>query len=264
MSATFFQAAAIVFREGLETLLMLGAVVAYLRAQNSINLLPALIAGAGLALIAATVVTLLLGYADKVMPPVVQGVAMLAAALAMLYLSGWFLVQRASPNWRLFLQRHAQDAVARGAGPVIMLIAFAVVFREASEVILFLNALVLKSGGLQSEILAGIAVAAIGLIAAGVGHTRASARLPLRVIFLATSALFFLTAILFLGDALEQFQLLKYVSTTPINPLVVSSFHALGLNASWEAVVVQCSVIGLAIVGAIGALQRTGQPAIKK
>lgn len=91
------QAAAIVLREGLEVLLALAAVTAYLRARQFTRFLKPLYLGVGLALLATVPVILALNESRSLTAnDGIQGLIMLAAALLMLFISGWFLPSAAA------------------------------------------------------------------------------------------------------------------------------------------------------------------------
>jgi high-affinity iron transporter len=81
-------------------------------------------------------------------------------------------------------------------------------------------------------------------------------RLPLRPLFLITSAFLFLMAIKMIGDAVQEFQEQQFVSYTELKSGGV--LEALGLNPTVEAAVAQLAVIVLAIVTFV-VLSRRGQ-----
>jgi high-affinity iron transporter len=247
----FLQAAAIVLREGLEVLLVIAAVTAYLRARQSSHFLKPLFLGVGLALLAAVPLILVLNDSrDLVTSEGFQGFVLLAAAFLMLFISGWLFVQRSNAGWSDLIRNRTQGAVASQTGYVFILIAFLVVFREAAETVLFLEALSIQAKGFRPEMAFGIAAALTCLVIAGILIFSTGFRLPLKTVFLITSAMFFLTGVYFIGDGLGHLQLQKYISTTPIGA-AGSALNALGLNASWEAVVVQASIVLAALTGLI-------------
>ena len=94
MSA-FFQSATILLREGLEALLVIAALAAYLRKAGAQQRLPALYAGAGTAIVASIFAAALFEtFNNGAHSDILEGVVILLAAGLMLYVSGWLLVRR--------------------------------------------------------------------------------------------------------------------------------------------------------------------------
>lgn len=257
---TFIQSAGIVLREGLETLLIVGAIATYLRSQNITNFLPSLFLGVALALAVLAPVVLALGHIDALTEKAaLQGAILLIAALTMLYVSGWLFAHRSGAHWRGFLQRRVRIGLARRDGYAFAAVAFIAVFREGAEIILLLNAVAIKNQGWQSQIFAGIAIALILLGLIAIIAFKARYRLPLRLLFLITSALLFVMGMTLLGDAVRHFQGLEYISTTPILP-AVALLERLGFNGSYEALVVQVSLLVLTAYGMISAAVEARAP----
>ena len=112
MAGAFAQSAAILLREGLEALLVVAALAAYLEKAGARDRLPALYAGAGLAVIASLITAWLFAlFNNGEHNDLVEGVVMLAAAALMLYVSGWLFVRQDPKR----LAGHAEAAGRRGA-----------------------------------------------------------------------------------------------------------------------------------------------------
>lgn len=255
----FLQAAAIVLREGLEVLLVLAAVTAYLRARQFTRFLKPLYLGVGLALLATVPVVLVLNESRSLTAnDGIQGLIMLAAALLMLFISGWFFTQRSGDGWNSLIRDRAKHAVASETGYVFLLISFFVVIRETAETALFIDALSIQAKGFHLEIALGI-LAGLGLlVVAAILLFKTNYRPPFKAAFLATSAVFFLTGLYFIGDGLEHFQLQNYVSSTPVGA-GGNLLRTLGLNATWEAVAVQSSIVLAALTGLIASVAVSGR-----
>ena len=70
-------------------------------------------------------------------------------------------------------------------------------------------------------------------------------RLPVRPLFIATSAFLFVMALRFIGEAIQEFQEQLLI---PYNPVGGASWlSTLGLNPTWEALAAQAAVIVLAV-----------------
>ena len=150
--------------------------------------------------------------------------------------------------WQADLNRMAERAL--GAGTVLSLagIAFLAVFREGAETVLFLHALAKTANGFDSSLLGGLGVAVIALAAVFVAMQWLALRLPLRPMFLITSAFLFVMGLRLVGQALQEFQEQTIV---PVHNDGVPGFVTdLGFNGSWEALGAQ----GVLVLGAVACL----------
>jgi high-affinity iron transporter len=246
MTAAFVQAAAILLREGLEALLVLAALAAYLDKSGARDRLPALYIGAVLAVGASFVAAFLFEvFNNGAHSDILEGVVILTAAALMLYVSGWLLLRQDPAAWQGYLKSKADAALARRTGMAVAGLAFLAVFREGAETVLFIHALAKTEGGWTFGLLAGLLVGAAGLVVLFVLINVVARRIPLRPLFIATSAFLFLMAIKFIGEAIQEFQEQQLVSYTEVRH--GAWFDALGLNPTVEALAVQTFVIVLAV-----------------
>ncbi|MEX2035611.1 MAG: FTR1 family protein, partial [Xanthobacteraceae bacterium] len=102
--------------------------------------------------------------------------------------SGWLMVRQDPRAWQGFLKSKADAALAKRTGIAIALLAFLAVFREGAETVLFIHALAKTSGGFGADLLAGLAAAALALVVLFFVINAVARRLPLRPLFIATSA----------------------------------------------------------------------------
>ena len=215
----FIQSASILLREGLEVILVLGALVAYLVKSGAGSRLSALYTGAALGVVAsfgfAFLIEAVFGEAES---KIFEGVSMLVAAGLMVYVSGWLFVRQDPRAWQAYLRTHADGALAAtNVGLSVGILAFFSVIREGAETVVFYHALSNSVGGWSSSLLAGFAVSALALaILFGVMRV-VSVRLPLRPLFIVTSAFLFVMAFQFVGDGLHEFQEANLLSESDIN-----------------------------------------------
>ncbi len=141
-SSVFIQAAAILFREGLEALLVIAALAAFLRRAGAADRISALYAGAGAALLASFGLAWVFAkFFDGVHSDLIEAAVIAAAALLLFYMSGWLFVRQNPQVWKAELDRMANRALGSGTTISLAGIAFLAVFREGAETILFLYAL---------------------------------------------------------------------------------------------------------------------------
>jgi high-affinity iron transporter len=246
MSGAFVQAAAILLREGLEAMLVIAALAAYLKKAGAQERLTALYTGAGAAILASIIAAWLFQTLnDGQHNDLIEGFVILAAAGLMLYVSGWLLVRQDPRAWQAYLKERADSALAQGTAVAIALLAFLAVFREGAETVLFIYALASSSGGWSAGLFGGLAAAALGLVILFFVINYVAMRLPLRAVFLVTSAFLFVMAIKMIGDAIQEFQEQLIVPANPVAAMVW--LLDVGFNPTREALAAQGAVIVFAI-----------------
>ncbi len=247
MVSSFIQSATILLREGLEALLVLAALAAYIHKAGARERLPAFYGGAGLAIVASLVVAWLFEvFNNGVHNDILEGVTILAAAALMLYVSGWLLLRQDPRAWQHFLNTKADEALARRTHFAVAALAFLAVFREGAETVLFVHALAQTQGGWSFGMVAGLVLAAVVLVGLFFAINVVARRLPLRSVFIATSFFLLVMAIRFIGDGIQEFQEQALVPYTEIRG--GGWLTAIGLNPTLEAVGTQAVVIAFAIV----------------
>lgn len=247
MSGTFVQAAMILLREGLEALLVLAALAAYLHKAGASGRLSALYSGAGAAILASLVAAWLFQvFNDGAHNDIVEGFVILAAAALMLYVSGWLLVRQDPRAWQSYLKQQADGALAKGSALAIALLAFLAVFREGAETVLFIYALANTSGGWSAGLLGGLIAGAIGLVILFYFINFVATRVPLRPLFVVTSAFLFVMALKFIGDGIQEFQEQLIVPSNPVGTM--AWLLDVGFNPTREALVAQAAVMLFAVV----------------
>jgi high-affinity iron transporter len=247
MSSVFVQAAVILLREGLEALLVVAALAAYLSKAGASERLTALYAGAAVAVAASLVAAWLFQTLnDGAHNDILEAAVILAAAALMLYVSGWLLVRQDPRAWQAYLRQRADGALAKGTGLAIAMLAFLAVFREGAETVLFVYTLASTSGGWSAGLFAGLAAAAVGLVVLFFCINFVATRVPLRAVFLVTSAFLFVMAIKFIGDAITEFQEQLLVPSDPV--MSMAWLLDIGFNPTLEALAAQGAVIVLAVI----------------
>jgi high-affinity iron transporter len=247
MTSTFVQALVILLREGLEALLVIAALAAYLNKVGAQQRLSALYAGAGLAIVASLVMAWVFERFNAGMHnDLLEGAVILLAAALMLYVSGWLFIRQDPRAWQSYLKDKADAALSQQTALAVAALAFLAVFREGAETVLFLYALAKTAGGWGVDLILGLLVAAAVLVALFFSINVIARRLPLRPVFLVTSAFLFIMAIKFIGEALQEFQEQQFVSYTEIKG--GGWLEAIGFNPTWEAVAAQLAVVVLAVI----------------
>jgi high-affinity iron transporter len=170
-------------------------------------------------------------------------------------MSGWMFLRQDPKAWQADLNRLAERAL--GAGTMLSLagIAFLAVFREGAETILFVHTLAKTANGFDAALLGGLAAATLALVAMFVAMQWLALRLPLRPMFVVTSAFLFFMGLRMVGQAFQELQEQSLIPfTTDGVPAFVSEW---GLsNGSWEALGTQLAILAVAAAAALVSLRR--------
>jgi high-affinity iron transporter len=238
----FVQSFAIMLREGLEAILIIGALMTFLvkmgagHRRRDVNL------GVGAAVVASLLTAVALEtvfHLSQAHQEALEGFTMLLAAVVLFYVSYWLFSKMEVAKWSHFVKSKVQDAVTSGSALALASAAFLAVYREGFETVLFYKALFLAANGsagaapVVGGMLAGGAVLAILYVAI---H-RFGVRLPLKPFFAVTSAFLYYTAFVFAGRGIAELQAGNLISTTPVSwaPLVPS----LGIFPTVESLLAQ-------------------------
>jgi len=246
MSSAFIQAAVILLREGLEAMLVIAALAAYLTKAGGANRVRALYLGAlaavGVSIVAAWLFAVLnSGQHSDVM----EGIVILFAAALMLYVSGWLMVKQDPHGWKEYLAAKADNALARDTAWAVAALAFLAVFREGAETVLFVNALATAEGGWSAGLFAGLIAATLALAVLFYFINLVAQKIPLRPLFIVTSAFLFVMAIKFIGEAVQEFQ---EQALLPFTPVAGGDWlAAIGLNPTLESLSLQLLVVLFAL-----------------
>jgi high-affinity iron transporter len=216
-------AAVIVFREGLEAVLILAAVMASLSGAARARRRP-MLAGALLALL-ATVVTFVLAqtvlselarYGEKL-----EAIVGLVAVGVLLLVLNWFFHRVYWTGHISRFHRRRRRLLALTGGGLLsaqalgfVLLGFSTVYREGFETVLFLQALELSSGlvvVLEGVLLGGIAVAAVA-----VATFILERKLPYRKMLIVTGVLLTAVLVIMVGKTARTMQGVGWIPITPL------------------------------------------------
>ncbi len=219
--AYFFYSLGILFREGMEAMLVVVALAAATRGTGRIGRSRDVYAGAVAAIVASVVLAWVVNHiiTDDA-SDALEGVFQLFAAATLFYVSSWMTSKGQSDRWMKFISQKLESAERSTIpGIALGLTAFLAVMREGAETIVFFQAL--TSGATEAAerhaVTAGIVVAAVALAASFVIIRRAADRIPMRIFFQTTSIMLYALAIVFVGQGVASLQEASIVSATFVN-----------------------------------------------
>ena len=244
---TFVSSFLILLREGLEAILVLAAIIAFIIRANRREALPYVHAGWGSALVLGVVTWIIATYAIGISGAnreVTEGVTALLAAAMLVYVGFWLHRKAYAHAWQSFIQDQVGTALQKKTLWAMALVSFLAVYRELFEIVLFYQALWVQAGdSALGALIAGIAAAAVSLAAIGWAIFRYSIRLPIGPFFAVTSVLLALLAIVFTGNGVGA---LQEVGVIGVEPIAFVSLPALGVYPTLQTIGAQA--VALAIV----------------
>ena len=246
--SSFLGAFSILLREGLEALLVVIAMIAFLRRAERTEALPyvhggwlaALLAG-GATWAAATYFIDISGASREI----TEGVGALVAALVLLSVGVWMHGKAQADEWRRYIADKMQGALSKGSAWFLFGLAFLVVYREAFETILFYAALWNQGNG--ATILAGALAAVAVLAAVAFAMLRLSRSLPIAQFFRWSALLIAVLAVVLIGKGIGALQEAGTMGVTPLAG--VPRIAALGLFPTAEAVAAQLAMLLALLLG---------------
>lgn len=262
------QAFLILIREGLEALLVVAAVIAYLvksgnkRFTKWIYLgVVAGLAGSGLV---AVLFTFLFGGSGPIQE-ISEGVCALIATLMLLWTSNWMLNKSSVEAWNNYIRNKTEAAVAGAQSKVesgqglglgmiasLAMLSFLAVFREGAETVIFYESIYSMSQDAHGMWIGGLAAAAV-LIVIFLILRFTSVKIPIGPFFLVTSIVMAALVVIFAGGgihALIEGDLIEgtYLSTVPTNDWIGLYPYVETITAQ---VIAAIAVVVLFVVGFI-------------
>ena len=205
---TFLTAFGLLVREGLEAILVIVAIVAYLIKTGNKDMLKSVYLGCFAAVVASALLAwaleALMGEASGVARELLEGWTMFLAVAVLFYVSNWMLSKADTIRWENYIQGMVQQTIDSKSQRTLIFAAFIAVMREGAELILFYKAAF--TGGMNSvpHIIYGILAGTAVLVAVWVAFRYFSVKLPLKPFFLFTSILLFLMCISFMGKGVVE------------------------------------------------------------
>ena len=254
---TVFASLMILLREGFEAILIVGAIIAYLRKNGSENLKP-VYRGSLWGIAASIVMAIILisltkfGFESGQGQEVVEGVTMFIAVAVLFYTSNWMVSKSSSAAWSSYIKGKVKTSVDKNSMFSLAFTCFLAVFREGAEVILFYQAMFAGSkgkSGTVSAVILGIVISIVLLVFVYKAIILTGKKLPLKPFFLATSILMFVMVVSFVGGGISEF-----VDAGWISPHVISgvpTISLLGVYPYAETLIAQAIALVIVILSLV-------------
>lgn len=241
---TAWDAALILLREGLEAILVLAALLAYLRREAVPAARRWVWSGAAAGLAASIGLAVLLTYslsqaASGGARELIEGITGLVAVVMMLTVGRWLHGKSSTAAWNKYVDRQMQGALAKGNLWYLFFIAALAILREGAETTIFYAGMAPAID--TSQLLLGIGSALVVLIILGYAMIALSARLPVAAFFRAATVLIYYLVFRFLGESLHALQIAGKLPAH--NGHSLPSIGWLGIYPTWETTIPQLLVL---------------------
>lgn len=252
--ATFISCFVLVLREGLEAILVIAAIIAYLVKSGKKKYIgPVYIGALGgilFSILLAFLFSTVAGAQSGIAQEVFEGVGMFVAVVVLFYVSNWMLSKSETEAWEKYIKSKVETSVTTGNKWVLIFAAFLAVAREGAELILFFRGVPIHGASGQRAMILAIVLSALVLIAVFLVFRFLTVRLPLKPFFLVTSVLMYAMCFSFTGKGVSELQAAGVVNKTII-PWMGFEFDFLGIYATYESLIPQVIVLAIIILMAV-------------
>lgn len=244
--STLISALTILLREGIEALLVVVAMIAFLKRAERKDVLPyvhagwiAALAAGGLTWVAATYLVTFSGASREM----TAGYSSLFAAVVLLSVGIWMHQKSLAGRWQQYVKDKLSSALNKRSAMMLFLLSFVTVYREVFETVLFYAAL--WGDGNGGYLLTGLLVGIVILAAIAVVLLKTTARLPISQFFAVSSALVAILAFVLVGKGITALQEAGVINVTPI---AMPRIDLLGIYPSTQSILAQVIILAIIIV----------------
>lgn len=246
--STFLGAATILLREGLEALLIVVAMIAFLRKAERTEVMPYVHAGWIGALLAGLLTWVVATWAIGISGAsreLTEGFGSLFAAVVLLSVGIWMHGKAQADQWQRYIREKMAKALSGRSAWFLFGLAFVVVYREVFETILFYAALTAQGNG--GAMLAGVLAACVVLAGIAWAMLRYSRSLPIGKFFTYSSWLMAVLTVVLAGKGIAALQEAGIVNITPWPSL--PRIELIGLFPTAQTVATQVVMVAALVIG---------------
>ncbi|HVX01725.1 MAG TPA: FTR1 family protein [Nitrososphaera sp.] len=245
----------IIFREGLESALIVGAILTYLEASRNERFKKHVYYGVVLAFAGTAATWFAAQFLIEISgasASIIEAVAGISAVVVLFWVSFWILNKVETKKWIEFVKAKVWKATTTGSVMVFVMLSFFTVYREGFETVLFYQAMLLYAKYMELYVAAGLLLG-LGII---IGVTflvrKLGKKLPLRLLFGLTMGVGAYMSIAFMGNAVREFQEIGLLETThvaAIPRLDINLASMTGIHPTLETAVAQVALLAVYLVG---------------
>lgn len=246
-SYTFWDAALILLREGVEALLIVMALLTVTRKSEQRKASKWIVIGSmsGIAL------SIVLAFIFKSIfdnlgatRELTEGIVGIGSVVLMIIVGIWLHSKSSLDSWQSFINKNMDIAMSTGSIITFGLVAFLSVFREGAETIIFYLGIVGKIS--TWSFVLGIVVASVILVLIAIFFNQITKWIPIHRLFFIMSLFIFILAFKILGVSIHTLQILNIVSQHAINKLPF--IDIVGFYPTYETLIPQLALVMIVVV----------------
>jgi high-affinity iron transporter len=257
--AIFIASLTIILREGLEALLIVTAITAYLVKNGHTDKLNVIKNSVIVGVIASLITAALFQWLftnSGASREMLEGITMLIAVVVLFFMSYWLLSKVEATQWKRYLQSKLSHSLTTGSIAGLWFASFLAVYREGAETMLFYY--VLAANGTVSAltgVFSGLSVGIVVLAILFFVMRYSVVKLPLRPFFMFTGGFMYLMAFVFSGKGVLELIEAKLFNPTLLD--VIPQVSLLGIYPYAETITPQIVLI-LAAIFSLVVIRRQG------
>jgi high-affinity iron transporter len=241
---SLWDAALILLREGLEGLLIVATLLAFLKKMGQGAKQKWIWAGVGAGILASAVLAIIINIVFSRIVAAssreyIEGITGVVAVIMMLTVGAWLHNKSSIGNWNKYINQQMEQAIARGSLFSFALISFLSVFREGAETIIFYTGIT-PYISLQQLVL-GVILAVGILVIVGFAIIYYSVKIPIRFFFKAATFLIYFLAFKILGISIHALQISNVLPTSTVHQFPFIDW--IGLYPTWETTITQLILV---------------------
>ena len=248
----------ILFREGLEAVLLIAVLLGSLEAARASSYRRPLAWGAAAALVASAITFVIANTLIEIAPvdrELLEGGTALLAMAVLFALTFWLVARLEQRRWMEFMRARVAGAVAAGGSLAFAGLGFTAIYREGFETVLFYQALTLFAEGLILWVVLGAVAAAVVLAGIGYAIFVLGKKLPIKPLLVAGASILLLLSVAFAGNAVRALQEGGLIAVNPIEDgwarLPIFLAELTGIHPTVQGVAVQAGLLAIYLLGAI-------------
>ncbi|MFM2479842.1 FTR1 family protein [Celerinatantimonas sp. YJH-8] len=249
----FLASLTIILREGLEALLIVAAITAYLIKNEHRDKLYIVKNSVAVGLVASVATAVLFQWLftnSGASREALEGLTMLIAVVVLFFMSYWLLSKVEATQWKKYLQSKLARSLTSGSIAGLWFASFLSVYREGAETVLFYYALGANSDTASLiALFAGLALGIVILLIIFVIMRYSVVKLPLKPFFMFTGGFMYLMAFVFAGKGILELVEAKWVNPTLLTGMPQISL--LGIYPYIETLIPQVILVLAAIVALV-------------
>lgn len=246
-SYTFWDAALILLREGVEALLIIMALLTVTRKSEQTKASKWIVTGS----VIGIVLSIALAFIFKAIfenlgstRELTEGLVGIGSVILMIIVGIWLHSKSSLDSWQNFINKNMDKAMSTGSIVTFGLVAFLSVFREGAETIIFYLGIVGKIS--TWSLILGIIVASVILALIAIFFNQITKWIPIHRLFFIMSLFIFILAFKILGVSIHTLQILNIVPQHTINHLPF--IDLIGFYPTYETLIPQLSLVILVVI----------------